>query len=426
MSIEPFFTFFHTSSVVKQQVIQEGGNVKIETKSGESILADRIDLNLISRTELSKKLLAFFHKLNQLFQKKFQTKIWPNSSVLDNGHAFNGSSEHFFNVAISDEEFKKHKSKVGDIDITVPEDKKEMLHELLQELEGKQITAFTKFVGSKQDTVGEGHQINSLVNVDNKLNVQIDFEFSSYEQDAPSKFAKFSHSSDWEDIKAGFKGVLHKYLIQTIASISDVKSEDQAILLTPSSSANNIKVTKTFPDRGLTFKKFSVGRGLRTDAYSKVLQDTGEPLQIDGRTAYKVKPPAESTYIQDPEQIAKTIFGLNFKSDELPKLNSFIGIIQLCNKYFSEQEKKNLLKDFSRRLFGQGSQGLERDNPKGDFDIKRAGYQKLKEDLNLAKFSNLPDTYEKLMQTADNTLTPFQIKVKDYYKQYGIRSRSSK
>ena len=426
MYIEPFFTFFRTSSIAKQQMLEEGGNVKIQTKSGKIVSADRIDLNLVSRTELSKKLLSFFHKLNQLFQQKFQIKLWPNSSVLDNGHAFNGSSEHFFNLAISDEEFKRHKAKVGDIDITVPEDKKEMLHELLQDLEGKQITASTKFVGSKQDTVGEGHQINSLVNIDNKLNIQIDFEFSSYEQDIPSKFAKFSHSSDWEDVKAGFKGVLHKYLLQTVASISDVKTEDQAILLTPASTANNFKVAKGFPDRGLTFKKFSVGRGLRTDAYSKVLQDTGEPLQIDGRDAYKAKLPSESAYIQDPEQIAKTIFGLNFKLDELPKLNSFVGIIQLCNKYFDEKEKRELLKDFSRRLFGQGSQGLERDNPKGDFEIKRAGYQKLKEDMNLAEFSDLPDTYEKLMQTDNKALTPLQIKVKEYYKQYGTRSRSAK
>ena len=425
MSIEPFFTFFQSSSN-KRQKLNEGGNVKIETKSGESVLADRIDLTVVSRMELSKKLLLFFHKLNELFEQKFNIKIWTNPYILDNGQAFNGSSEHFFNAAISDKEFKQYKTKVGDIDITVPEDRKEMLHQLLQELEGKKLTSSARFVGSKQDTVGEGHQINSLVNIDNKLNVQIDFEFSSYDEEVPSKFAKFSHSSDWEDIKAGFKGVLHKYLLQSIASISEVKTEDQAVLLTPASSANNIKITKTFPDRGLTFKKFSVGRGLRTDAYSTVLKDDGTPLQVDGRTAYKVKPPTESTYIQDPEQIAKTIFGPKFTREELPKLNSFVGIIDLCNQYFDEKDKKRLLKDFSRRLFGQGSQGLERDNPKGDFDIKRAGYEKLKRDLKLSEFSNLPETYEILMQEDDAKLTPFQISVKNYYKQYGTRSRTSK
>jgi len=388
MSIEPFFTFFQSSSN-KRQKLNEGGNVKIETKSGESVLADRIDLTVVSRMELSKKLLSFFHKLNEVFEQKFNIKIWTNPSILDNGQAFNGSSEHFFNAAISDKEFKQYKTKVGDIDITVPEDRKEMLHQLLQELEGKKLTSSARFVGSKQDTVGEGHQINSLVNIDNKLNVQIDFEFSSYDEEVPSKFAKFSHSSDWED-------------------------------------ANNIKITKTFPDRGLTFKKFSVGRGLRTDAYSTVLKDDGTPLQVDGRTAYKVKPPTESTYIQDPEQIAKTIFGPKFTREELPKLNSFVGIIDLCNQYFDEKDKKRLLKDFSRRLFGQGSQGLERDNPKGDFDIKRAGYEKLKQDLKLSEFSNLPETYEILMQEDDAKLTPFQISVKNYYKQYGTRSRTSK
>ncbi len=119
MSIEPFFTFFQ-SSFNKRQKLNEGGNVKIETKSGESVLADRIDLTVVSRMELSKKLLSFFHKLNELFEQKFNFKIWTNPSILDNGQAFNGSSEHFFNAAISDKEFKQYKTKVGDIDITVP------------------------------------------------------------------------------------------------------------------------------------------------------------------------------------------------------------------------------------------------------------------------------------------------------------------
>jgi hypothetical protein len=426
MLSQSFSSFFNAAALTQKTVLAEGGNLKIETKEGQTVFADRIDLTVVSRKKLAKNLLEFFHQLNSKFEAKFGFKLWSNPSILDSGHAFNGSSEHFFNSSITDDEFSKYKSKVGDIDITVPESQKDNLHELLNTLEGKQITTSSKLLGCKQDTVGEGHQLNCLVNIDGKINVQIDFEFSDYEEDLPSKFAKFSHSSDWEDIKAGYKGVLHKYLLQSIASISDVKTEEQAILLTPASSFDKIKVSKTFPDRGLTFKKFSVGRGLRTDAYSTVSDETGNPLQIDGKTAYKVRPPLESTYIKDPEQIAKTIFGPKFNSTELTKLNSFIGIIDLCNKYFSNKEKNELMLDFIRRLFGQGSQGLERDNPKGDYDIKKAGYLKLKQELGVTGFSDLPDSYEELMQTSEKESTAFQSTVKVYYNIYGNRSRNAK
>ena len=371
-------------------------------------------------------MLEFFHALNFEFEKTHNKKLWPIDSDLDNGHVFNGSSEHLFNSNISDKEFKQHKSKIGDIDITVPEDKKELLHSLLQDIEGKSITPSSIFLGSKQDTVGEGHQINCLVKIDNQINVQIDFEFSGYTEGKPSKFAKFSHSSDWEDIKSGFKGVLHKYLLQSVASISDIKTDQEAILLTPASTSQKPKVAKNFPERGLTFKKFSVGRGLRTDAYSTVPDDSGNSLQIDGKTAYKERPTSESNYVQDPEEIAKIIFGSKFKADDLKKINSFVGIIELCNKYFTSTNKQNLIMDFSRRLFGQGSQGLERDNPEGDYDIKRAGFQKLKQEFGITAISDLPQRLSDLLTASEETLDSFQTKVKTYYESYGTRSRTTK
>jgi len=425
MLVNSFSTFFRTANN-NQTTLTEGGNVRIETKSGDVVSADRIDLNNFSRQELVKKLLEFFHALNLEFEKKNNEKLWPNDSDLDNGHVFNGSSEHLFNSNISDKEFNQYKSKIGDVDITVPEDKKELLHTLLQNIEGKSVTSSSVFLGSKQDTVGEGHQINCLVKIDNKINVQIDFEFSGYSEGKPSKFAKFSHSSDWEDIKAGFKGVLHKYLLQSVASISDIKTEEEAILLTPASTLQKIKVAKNFPERGLTFKKFSVGRGLRTDAYATVPDDSGKSFQIDGKTAYKERPTSDSNYVQDPEEIAKIIFGPKFNIEDMKKINSFVGIIELCNKYFTSTNKQNLLTDFIRRLFGQGSQGLERDNPEGDYDIKRAGFQKLKQEFGITTVSDLPQQLSNLLKASEETLDSFQTKVKTYYELYGTRSRTTK
>ena len=133
MLVNSFSTFFRTANS-NRTTLTEGGNVRIETKSGDVVSADRIDLNNFSRHELVKKLLEFFHALNLEFEKKNGEKLWPNDSDLDSGHVFNGSSEHLFNSNISDKEFNQYKSKIGDVDITVPEDKKELLHTLLQNI----------------------------------------------------------------------------------------------------------------------------------------------------------------------------------------------------------------------------------------------------------------------------------------------------
>ncbi len=409
-----FVSHFEMSSLLK-----EGGNVRVHTSSGNFVQADKIDLNTFSRTDLVHKLLDFFHNLNLKFQTIAKKPLWPLSEDINNGHIFNGSSEHFFNLNISDDDFKKHKPRVGDIDVTVPDENKELLFAFLKKIEGKKITSDISFIGSKQDIVGEGHQINSLIRINKQLNIQIDFEFSSYKDNKPSSFAKFSHSSDWEDIKQGFKGVLHKYLLQSIVSISDIKREDEAVLLTPASTYDNIKVSKRFPEKGLTFKKFSVGRGLRANAYTTIIGPDGQTLRINNKIAYKEKPTAESTYIQEPLEIAKQIFGSEFLPSEMRKFNSFVGLIELCTRHFNIKTKQDLVLDFVRRLFNIGSQGFERDNPQADFIAKRAGFNYIKTELNINSLPYLPETLEELFSLQENN--NFFKKVCEYYKNYGSR-----
>ena len=33
----------------------------------------------------------------------------------------------------------------------------------------------------------------------------------------PDEFSKFGHNSDWEDIKQGFKGVAHKFMLMSLS-----------------------------------------------------------------------------------------------------------------------------------------------------------------------------------------------------------------
>lgn len=409
----PFDDFFKKSL----SLIKEGGNVTVTDVKNDSVSAEKLNLRKHNRTSVVNKLLTFFKSINELYEETYGEKIWISGEITS-GHIFNGSSEHFFNLKIDDDEFIKYKNSIGDVDVTVPVDKKENLFELLNRIKGKKLNSDVIYVGSKQKNIGNGHQINSVVNVEN-VNLQIDFEFLQYEKKSPSKFAKFSHSSDWEDIKQGIKGVLHKYLLQSLAGGSSLKTEKDIALFTKTATKEKPKTVKTFPEGGITFRKFSVDRGLRTDAYSQYFDDDGTPVSHEGKPVYKEIPTDQSKYLTDPELIAKEIFGSKFDVEDLPLLGSFIGIIKLINKYVAPNNKIVVFKDFFRRLFGTGSQGFEKNNPVADYEIKKIGYEKLRQDFSITAAPKLPETYEALMSsTEDATSDPFVIKVKKYYENY--------
>jgi hypothetical protein len=416
----PFSYFFNQS---KLTFLNEGGNVRITTSTGDTIQANKLDLNKHSRSDIVDKLLNFFHSLNLKFEQEYGEKIWPLPLDIDSGHIFNGSSEHFFNSNIADEEFVKHKPIVGDIDVAVPSKLKEKIFEFLSSNKEKRFTTHCVFLGSKQDIVGEGHQTNCLVRIDDEINIQIDFEYSSYENNKPSKFAKFSHSASWSDIKQGYKGVLHKYLLQSIASSSLNMSSEEAVLFTKAATFAKPRISKAFPEKGISFRKFSVGKGLRTDAYEPVLDPEGKPAKHEDKIIVKERPTHLSTYIQDPELIAREVFGEKFNSKDIEKFNSFIGLIDLCNKYMESSKKTKILKNFFHRLFGSGSQGFERNNPKGDYSIKRAGFEYLRKNLDNNMFPELPETYEQLMSLPENdNSNETLLKIKNYYENYVMSS----
>jgi hypothetical protein len=413
--IEIAFETFFKSKVP----LLEGGNVRVVNHKGREIQAQKIDLSKHQRTPLIKKLLEFFHTLNAKFENSNGEKIWKIEDLIDSGHIFNGSSEHFFNLNIADKDFAKYKKTVGDIDVSVPVDKKQELFEFLQKLKGHQVTQHVSFVGIKQTNLAKGHQLNTLVCIDSILNIQIDFEFLEYREHSPSKFAKFSHSSSWEDIKQGFKGVLHKYLLQSLAGSSDLKTSEQVALFTKAATIQKPKLVKTFPPRGLSLKKFSVDRGLRTDAFKRLKDEQGNLISHEGKPVYKETDTEESMYITEPELIAREIFGSKFSSEDISKFNSFVGLIDLCIKYFTPTDRLNVIKDFQRRLFGVGAQGFERNNPSLDYEVKKAGFQKVKRNFKITSFPDLPQTYEDLMSLSEDGSThPILLQVKTYYENY--------
>jgi len=390
--------------------LKEGGNVRaINRETGEVIAAaEKMDLLTMDRKYIVGSLLKLFKKLNKLFQKQNDVPLWVDESILDSGHAFNGSSEAFFNPKISDEEFIKYKPSVGDVDLTIPHEHLPELFELLKGLEGKTIVPNVKYIGQGKQNLGSGHQINALFEIEqgkNKVMSQVDFEGVDYEadRDKPTPWAKFSHNSHWDDIVEGFKGVHHKYLLMNLTRA--LSTDEGIVVLTPSSPTEppeKIKVRKVKGKEIPTKLAFSVDRGIRSK-FAPAYNSAGEHVEVDGKLAFKELKTADSKYEKNLEAVFEMLFNKIPEGNELEKMNSFLGLLDLTKKYASPQQIKLTFKHLiEKSLFGPGAQGLERNNPKLDRAIK----EKMVDEM-LRVFPILRKDY-----------AAYESMIEDYYKNY--------
>lgn len=182
-----------------------GGNVTALNKAtGEQTKASKIQVKDIGRSEFMKKFVEIFKTMNKQFKAKYKKPIWADESHLVSGFVFNGSTSFIMDPSLSDEEVMKYKQSVGDLDITVPEELKEELWAYLDSMEGKDIIPGATYMGSNKHTPSAiGDQINSVIVVDfpngQRCHAQVDFEFLPFENNAPTEWAKFSHSSSFVD-----------------------------------------------------------------------------------------------------------------------------------------------------------------------------------------------------------------------------------
>ena len=188
-----------------------GGNVTALNKAtGQQTRAQKIQIKDIGRAEFMKKFVEIFKAMNKQFKAKYKKPIWVDETHLVTGFAFNGSTSFIMDPSLSDEEVMKYKQSAGDIDLIIPHDLKEELWEYLDSMEGKDIIPGATYMGSNKLTPSSiGEQINSVIVVDfpngQRCHAQVDFEFLPFENDAPTEWAKFSHSSSFADAKAGVK-----------------------------------------------------------------------------------------------------------------------------------------------------------------------------------------------------------------------------
>jgi hypothetical protein len=372
----------------------EGGNARyINRETGEVAgFAGKMDLKQIPRTKLVDEVIKVLDSINTLFEKKYDEKLWKNFDVIANGKALNGSSSSLFNKDITDEEFVEHKPLVGDIDITFPNELMGQLWELLNDIEGKKLGDFTTYLGHKNsnmnpDAAKNQGQINAIFEISAdgyKTNAQIDFEASEYENHEPTKWASFSHNSTWEDIKAGFKGVAHKYTLLNLARA--LSKLDGISVITVANAQKVSELTKDEYETGKPVKistsqefvnptdlAFSVAKGIRRKFAPVFFKDGKEQLIIDGRPVFYKEETSKSTYITDLEIQFEMIFQVKPKGSDMKDFESFVGLVKLLKKY-GKKMGNSVIEDFfisltQESLWGVG-QKLERDSAAADYDIK--------------------------------------------------------
>lgn len=353
----------------------EGGNVIVQDKSGKNIPAEKIDLSKFNRNKFTSDMIKAFENLNKMFEKKYGYPIWKTTQILKTGFAFNGSAQAFFDPTIPDELFKEVKPKVGDIDLTVPQDLKKPIWEILQKLKGKKLAPNVTYVGDNRPNYSpNNHQINAVVEYNdgkNKLYAQVDFELTPYDgrSGKPNEFTKFAHSSDWNDMKEGLKGVHHKYLLRAIAGGSSMRDDILVVTDKATPEKPTLKKLHDFP----RMLKFSVDRGIRT-AYEPQFLPSGKPWLIDKKHVYKELPTSDSKFETTVEGMFKILFAEPQGKKDLQEMWSFVGILRLMKQYHNKSQVEQTLMRLADMYFGKRAQGFERNNPDLDRAIKEAGW----------------------------------------------------
>lgn len=375
-----------------------GGNVTAMMKDGTATRAEKIPVAEIGRPAFIAKIREFLKKFNEIFKKEYGQPIWIDEKDILSGFIFNGSSSFIMDPSLPDEEVVKVKQSAGDLDITVPEELKADVWKLLDKYEGKEIVKGVTYMGSNRPTIQSiGEQINAVFVIsfgDLRCNCQVDFEFLPYEDGKPTEWAKFSHSSSFEDAKIQVKAVHHKYLIRAMVGGASLRKD--IVICTSTSTPDNIKLSKSKEHIEPRMLKFSVGRGIRV-AYEPMLNN-GQQVYMDGKMVYKVIPSNKSDYITSVVDIFKISFGDPAPSD-VNKFSSFAGVIDLMAKYLTKEQIKSTVDRYLSLLWAvspQRAQELEVGNPELDYDIKMSGYQYISKKLKLKNnITKMVDAYYK-------------------------------
>lgn len=355
-----------------------GGNARGTNKvTGVDTLAQKIPLKEIGRSRFIKKFIEIFEEIDKRFEREYKRPLWTNKSILKNGVAFNGSTSFIMNPEIPDDQVVPFKPTSGDLDIMVKSSDKADLWTLLDSFESSpNIMPDVEYMGSNKRTISSiGEQINCVFKVifgDIVTYSQVDWEFTEFEgegeSEAPMEYSRFGHSSSLFDAQQGFKGVVHKYILRSLAGGASLRTD--VLILTSKATYEKpaFKKTKGAHITELRMDKFFVSRGLRK-AYQPQFTPDGKPWIVDGKRVYKETPASDSNYETSVKEIFKILFN-DMDSGEVDKMWSFVGIVSLMKKHLDKRSINDTFERFLDICWGYGGQKLERDDKSIDMQIK--------------------------------------------------------
>ena len=373
----------------QSQYLYEGGNQSSHKDDGTPMpgwqgipgrhQAQELDLRVHDRSYVVEVLSELLHDINDLFAKQYNEPLWHENSVQAQKF-LSGSTAKFFDKKISDEEFVRVKPKVGDIDTQAPDKHAETIKQFLTSLIGKKV-GDVEFIG-----FGPGNnQYSSMWQVmlkDLPVKLQIDFEYGKHDDETglPSEWQDYSHSSSWEDLSAGIKGVFHKYIDRALPYASNVTTKYVARVLKTSTKISPDTVT----DSDYSFAVSGPGGGGVSQKYIPYNDpNTGKPMEKNGIPVMQLLEPKNRQYIQNLAQQFEIFFGRKPSKEEQQLKNSFIGTVKLATKYLDDAERSELFRRFVSICFEPGSQMITKNDPVRDRDTKMAAIDYMIEHLNL-------------------------------------------
>ena len=352
----------------QQPLINEGGNVSSQSPGWQGAPdqeAEEIDLKIHDRNYMVGQLSALLAAQNESFKSVYGKYIW-DPKLLKSGQMFSGSSLTFFDIkGVSTQDFlnKLKKTKVGDIDTQINQDM------------GDEVTAWLKSIIGKK--VGNGTFIgfnSSLSSIwlldDPQVRIQVDYELGPYDPktNAPTEWFAYSHSSHYDDMAAGIKGVFHKYINRAMTH-SQTSTKYVARVLKKGVKISDAPVT----DSDYSFAVTSAqGGGMSVKYKPYVDPATGQPMEKDGIPVMQQLDPKDRDYIQNLDQQFQMNFGRKRTAADQKLQSSFVGTLQLMNKSFTPEQNEDVARAFLDILFGPGAQMITKDDPERDRDIKFA------------------------------------------------------
>lgn len=364
---------------LNKNLLSEGGNLQIG-----DVAADRIDSS--KRAQIVPTIDVALNAINAAFKKvNNNIPLWM-PSLLASKKFLAGSSFHFFNrLEISDADFARVKRTVGDIDTQVDKNMVDQVRNWLGSLPAGVSFGPAQYVGMDDKDPSQILTLWKFPDIvvtdangqEKPITIQIDLEMKPFSSGAPTSWAQFSASSDWNDLSQGIKGVFHKWIIRSLGALTQ-----QTFLLRKIGARKTTEKPTT--DNMISFAvKSKEGGGLRAKYQPVIDPATGQQEIKDNLPVYTELP--TSGYEQDISNIFSTIFGDRLPEKQIkslePKFWSYTGIVELMKDYLDPREQQKVADGFLEIVFGKGSQRLYKDSLKQDLQEKNAAVNKMYEIL---------------------------------------------